>query len=277
MFTGIDFIIVLLGISGILLGVVRGFVGSIIDLTGITAGLILASIVYEAPVHLFKRFNITGNAVELVCFLLSSVVLVFTIILLLDLLRKRVDIKHFLDRFFGLLPGIIEGFIFAGGILVVMSVSFNSATEIQGSKTAKYVIRFIPKVYEKIERKGVTLPKMIFLPKNYGDEFNPLNKTIQFIRTNFVELEGATCLKCDGKVKFAGYFPKLGVAVIPEFVCTKCGRTSDGCQTYEGFHLLYRVCPVKLAKQKQRFDCGNWPNREIIIPEGPCPVCGTEF
>jgi len=58
MFTGIDFITTILMLSGVLTGIVRGFVGNLIDIIGICAGISLASIVYRAPVTLFKKFGI---------------------------------------------------------------------------------------------------------------------------------------------------------------------------------------------------------------------------
>ena len=278
MFTGIDFITVILVLSGILTGTVRGFLGSIVDLIGISGGIALSSIVYRAPVNLFRRFNITGSVVELICFLFTSLFLILTIILLLELLRKRADWKHFLDRVFGFFLGIIEGMFFAGIIFITMSGSYNAAMELQQSKLPKYIIKYIPKIYEHADKIGITIPKMLYIPHSYEEEFNPESKTIQFLRINFYrQYKKLTCIKCGGEVKFEGYFPKVGAAMIPKFVCTKCGRTSDGCQTYELFHLYYKQCPIDLARKGIRFDCPRFPNHEWITPKGPCPVDGKEL
>ncbi|RKY29641.1 MAG: hypothetical protein DRP67_06255 [Candidatus Omnitrophota bacterium] len=274
MFGGIDFIIIVLVLSGILVGILRGILGVIIDLIGILIGSIIASFVYQAPVNLFKKFNITGSVVELIWYLLCFFVFTLIVILLLELGRKRIETRSFVDKFFGAILGIGEGFVYATGILIIMSGSFNAANEIQQSRTAEYVLRYLPKIYEKVERTGITLPKMMFLPEKYSDEFNPKYKKIRFVKINFVKLDGATCIKCGEKVKFAGYFLKYGASVVPKFVCTKCGRTSCGCQTYEGFHLLYGKCPVELAEEGEKIDCGQWPNDSPVIPKGPCPVCG---
>ncbi|MCM8764718.1 MAG: hypothetical protein NC830_05115, partial [Candidatus Omnitrophica bacterium] len=88
----------------------------------------------------------------------------------------------------------------------------------------------------------------------------------------FTKFEGYTCINCGGKVKFEGYFSKYGAGIVPKFVCEKCGRVSDGCQTYEGYHKLYNACPVELARQGVKFDCGSWLNRTWITPTGPCPI-----
>ncbi|GEM_PF-267213 len=272
MFTGIDIIGAILVLSGALLGLIRGFVGGFLDLLGITAGISLASIAYRAPVNLLIKFNIRGNAVELVCFLATSLILVMAMVILLDVLRKRVDVKHIVDRLFGILPGVIEGFVFAGLLFLTMSISFDSAMDIQHSRLHSYILKFMPRVYEKTDRIGINLPKMIYLPKKYADEFNPENKEIRFCRINFSRFEGFTCMECGGKVRFEGYFLRIGATMVPKLVCTICGRTSDGCQTYEGFHRLYGGCPVDLARQKVRFDCGRWPNYRLISPKGTCPV-----
>jgi len=275
--TGIDFITAVFVLAGLVSGVARGFIGTLIDLIGIFAGLTVASIVYKAPTGLLAKFKITGTPVDLICFILSALLFIFSIILLLELLRKKKYTKLLIDRIFGFFLGFIEGLIFASGLLIIMSSSFSSAQDVEQSKLAKYVIRFIPKVYEEIERKGITFPKMIISPASYQDEFKVLDYRISFKKINFTKLDGATCLKCGGKVKFEGYFPKVGAALVPKFKCSKCGRISDGCQTYEGYHLLYGNCPVKLAKEGQRFDCGNWRNFEWITPKGPCPVCGEKI
>lgn len=272
MFTGVDFITILLVLSGVLLGAIRGFLGTVIDLFSIAVGLALASVVYRAPVHLFRRFQITGSALELTLFILTSIILTMTVVLLLEIWRKRIETKLAVDRIFGGLLGIVEGFIFASGVLIAMSSSYDAGQEIQASRAARYVIRFIPEVYERAERHGITLPKVIVLPSIYTNELKANNQSFRFEKLNFVKLEGSTCLKCGGKVLFEGYFPRNGAGMAPKFVCSQCKRTSDGCQTFEGFHVLYGACPVDLAGKGQWFDCGNWPNHEWIIPRETCPV-----
>lgn len=275
MFTGIDVIVSIIFLSTVLLGIIRGFVGSIVDLAGIAGGISLASIVYRAPVNLLSKFNIKGNAVDLVCFLTTVFFLILTIIILFEVLRKRVDIKHIVDRLFGIFPGILEGFIFSGLLFITMSVSFESAMEIQQSRLPGYVLKYIPAIYEKTDRMGINIPKMIYIPQKYADELRPDNTEIRFCRINFSKFEGFTCMECGGKVKFEGYFLRIGATMVPKFICEKCGRVSCGCQTYEGFHKIYKECPVDISREKVRFDCGRWPNYKLISPRGPCPVDKT--
>jgi len=89
----------------------------------------------------------------------------------------------------------------------------------------------------------------------------------------FAGFEGATCLACGGKVRFDGFQPGMAGAIVPKYTCTSCGRTSCGCQTYEGFHFLYGKCPVSVAATGLFFECKRFPNREWIVPRGPCSVC----
>lgn len=270
--TGIDLITAILVLSGILLGIYRGFVASAGDIAGIAGGFAAASLTYTGPVKLLRQFEITGIAAELVCFLLTALFFSLILLMLIESLKKRIDIKHILDRIFGISTGIIEGFIFSGILFFIMSGSFNSAIEVHRSALPKHIIRFMPGVYKQSEKIGIVIPKMIYLPRDYADELNPMNKEIQFLKTDFSDFEGFTCMECGGKVQFEGYFPKIGAAFVPKFSCPDCGRTSCGCQTYEGFHRLYSKCPVDLAREKTRFDCGRWKNRKQISPAGPCPV-----
>ncbi|HPP12648.1 MAG TPA: CvpA family protein, partial [bacterium] len=254
MFGGIDFIASTMLLAGVLMGLVRGFLGTLIDLVGIAIGLSLGSFVYLGPVRLFRQFNITGSLVDLLCFVFSVFVLTFTSIVLLDMLRRRADWKHFLDRLGGALLGVGEGLVLASGTLILMSASPRAAGEISQSPVASKVLRFLPEIVERTEKHGLVLPKMVMLPSSYPAEFEVSQKGFRFIKISFTSLEGATCLKCGGKVHFAGYFVRQGASLSPKFVCENCGRTSDGCQTYEGFHLIYGTCPVTLARKGQRFD-----------------------
>ncbi|MCM8762098.1 MAG: CvpA family protein [Candidatus Omnitrophica bacterium] len=275
--TGVDITISIIFLSGLLLGIIRGFVGSVFDVIGTGVGILIASQVYRAPATLFERFNITGNAVNLVCFLFTSLIFVFVCTFFLDILRKRVEYKHIIDRILGIFPGTVEGMLLTGIVLIAMSVSFNSAMEVQQSRLSKYILKFLPPIYEKTDPWKINIPKMVYIPAKYPNEFNSENKEIYFKKINFSQWAGFTCMECGGKVRFDGYFLRIGAAVVPKFTCEGCGRISDGCQTYEGFHKLYNTCPVEMARQKARFDCGRWPNHKLISPKGPCPVDGKSL
>lgn len=269
--TGIDFILIIIFGSGLLTGILRGFVGEVIDIIGIILGVYLSSIAYKAPVNLFRKFNIVGTPVDVLFFHLFSFLFIISVIVGIEVLRKKVYIKHIVDRIFGFFTGAILGMFLCGFLLNIMSASPNVAKEIDEAKLSKYITRFFPKIYEKSDKIGMTIPKLIALPDKYEDEFDKTKVKIQFLKVNFYKMKG-TCLKCQGEVEFSGYFLKTGTSVIPKFICKNCGRVSDGCQTFEIFHFLYKKCPVELAKKGVKFDCGNFPNREWIMPKGPCPI-----
>ncbi|MGE5550207.1 MAG: CvpA family protein [Bacteroidota bacterium] len=98
---------------------------------------------------------------------------------------------------------------------------------------------------------------------------------LQLRKINFADLDGATCLSCGKKVKYFGFVRK-GVLSYPKFACenTKCGQVSDGCLTYQGYHLIYGACPLTRANQGEALFCRVWPSAVPAAPKGPCPVCG---
>ncbi len=271
MFGGLDVIVIMIVLGGILGGAGRGFLGTIIDIFGIAAGIFIGSFVYPAPVKLFSKFGITGTAVDLIFFILSSIFFALSIILLLEAARRKVEIKAAVDRIFGGLFGIITGFVAAASLLVILSASPNMAQEIESTKYAPQIRQGLLKFYEYIERHNFTLPKMVSLPTAYIGEFSQEVTKARLLKINFTKFEGFTCLNCGEKVEFEGYFV-INRGIVPKLVCEQCGRTSDGCQTYEGYHKLYNACPVELARKGMRFDCGRWPNRTWITPTGPCPI-----
>ncbi|MCM8814484.1 MAG: CvpA family protein [Candidatus Omnitrophica bacterium] len=272
MFGGLDVIVIMFVLGGILGGAGRGFLGTLIDIFGIAFGIFIGSFVYPAPVKLFKKFGITGTPVELIFFILSSIIFCLVIILFLEAIRRKVEIKPVIDRIFGGVLGTVNGFVGAASILVIMTSSVQMGEEINQTKFAPFVRQGLLRFYEQIERHNITLPKMIILPVAYRDEFGQDVMKARLIKMNFTKFEGYTCINCGGKVMFNGYVAKYGAGIVPKFVCEKCGRISDGCQTYEGYHKLYNACPVELARQDVKFDCGTWRNRTWVTPTGPCPI-----
>jgi putative intracellular protease/amidase len=85
----------------------------------------------------------------------------------------------------------------------------------------------------------------------------------------FRESGGWTCAVCGGAVVFMGFGHEPQPRV-PLFECTRCGRRSDGCQTFEGHHLLYGGCPLADEASSR---CGYWLG-QWARPRGGCPVCG---
>jgi uncharacterized membrane protein required for colicin V production len=275
---GIDFISIVFLISGIFAGTIRGFIGGIIDIIGIIGGVSLASVAYKAPVNLFARFNIKGTPVDILFFHLFSFLFIISAIVGIEIFRRKVFIKHIVDRIFGLFTGAICGMFFCCFLLNMISASPNGAKEIESGKFAKRITRFVPGIYERADKIGITLPKLIALPKEYRDEFDKTKLTISFLKVNYFKTnETYTCIKCGGKVKFSGYVIKAGMSITPKFTCEKCGANSCGCLTYEIFHSRYKQCPIVLTKQGMWFYCGYFPNYELAMPKGQCPVCKNQL
>ena len=79
-----------------------------------------------------------------------------------------------------------------------------------------------------------------------------------------------TCVACGGSVGFRafGHEPHPHR---PLFECARCGRRSDGCQTFEGHHALYGACALSGDVPSR---CGHWLCGWQKA-QGLCPVCGA--
>jgi len=84
----------------------------------------------------------------------------------------------------------------------------------------------------------------------------------------FHENGGWSCAACGGRIRFLG-FGHDPQPRVPLFQCSLCGRRSDGCQTFEGHHLLYGYCPLRDDAHSR---CGYWLG-DWAKARGPCPVC----
>jgi len=78
-------------------------------------------------------------------------------------------------------------------------------------------------------------------------------------------------------MRFLGYKRVRGSRIAPKFRCARCGRTTDGCQSFQGMHAIYNECPVEIARRDIKLNCGVWTNRDWVYPLGPCPVDGRSF
>ena len=80
---------------------------------------------------------------------------------------------------------------------------------------------------------------------------------VQVRKVKYEDLDGSTCIACGGRVRYQGK-EKQGVFHFPRFQCTSCGRVSDGCLTFEGYHLFYRRC-VWEVNRGDRDQLRVWP------------------
>jgi hypothetical protein len=141
---------------------------------------------------------------------------------------------------------------------------------------ARQFLGAAPAMYYAADWLDLDLPMLNVRAVRFEDEGEDTRAGL-VQRINYSRLGGATCIECRAAVKFEGYFQRLDVAVSPRFTCPACGRRSDGCQTFEGFHRMYGRCPVEVARNLGQIDCGVWPNDRPVYPNGTCPVCGLSF
>jgi uncharacterized membrane protein required for colicin V production len=271
------FIIVIVGLSA-LSGARRGMVSSAGDIISLVLGLILGSLAYPlaaAPVRWI--FALPDPIAGAVGFL---VVAILTVILAgwgFSFLAGRFELSKLTNRLAGTGFGVVFGSLLAAVLVLASGILPGAAAPIGKSTFGPRIIALVPRLHENMESLGVPLPKLVRLPNDYRDELRGMNRGLQFLRVNFSRLDRATCIHCRSPVDFTGYHFSHGTLMSPRFLCPNCGRTSDGCQTFQGFHRIYGVCPVPLARQDILFDCGVWTNGWWTVPHGPCPVCGKEY
>ncbi|MEO0108321.1 MAG: hypothetical protein ABIK62_04025, partial [candidate division WOR-3 bacterium] len=147
--------------------------------------------------------------------------------------------------------------------------------DILDSRLARPFVRLAPAIYDLADRWNIEIPQLSRRAIAFEDE-GKVGQDIFADRIRYSKLSGATCIECGSPVEFLGYRLRQGLAVSPLFRCPVCGRTSDGCQTFEGFHRMYYHCPYEVARGRVAIDCGVWPNRRPVQPKGKCPVCGRE-
>ncbi|HIE53165.1 MAG TPA: CvpA family protein [Armatimonadetes bacterium] len=272
---GIDLLAVLLVGFNAYWGARRGFYLGLLDLAAIVVALGVASIGYSVGAWLLGHLlGLRGAAGGLGGFVLVALTVAKLVSLGQRFLPAREGKPPAWERIGGGLIGTLLGVLMAALLLSALA-GLPLGEPIRTSFLGRPFAQGVPHLYQTLEAWGMDLPKLVQLPRDYEDELAPVFKTqLQFRRLNFTRLDGATCIKCRGRVKFLGYLRKDEGPLTPKFQCTRCGRTSDGCQTFEGFHRMYGKCPTKVANDGYQLDCGMWSNGEWVIPRGRCPVCG---
>ncbi|HDQ99106.1 MAG TPA: CvpA family protein [candidate division WOR-3 bacterium] len=132
----------------------------------------------------------------------------------------------------------------------------------------------LPALYEAADAFNLQLPQFEAEAGKFEEEHRAGHAGMAE-RLNYRRLDRSTCIECGSPVSFRGYRRTGGTRVSPLFVCPDCGRQSDGCQTFEGFHLMYGRCPYELGDRAE-LDCGVWSNRRPVRPRRACPVCTGE-
>ena len=268
----IDGLIVLLVGLAIYAEARRGLFFTLTDVVRLVAGLALGLAAFSA-LHRMSGSYAAGFA----GFGVAALIGVLGVRVLLDVLR--------LDPAWGRKPGarvggaaigLLLGCLIAAVFVPVLGRTRAGQTGVTRSVLARPFLETMPALYYAADALNLDLPMLNTRAIRFEDE-GWAERAALVDRINYSKLDGATCIECGGPVLFDGYFRRVGVSVSPRFTCTRCGRTSDGCQTFEGFHLMYGRCPIDVAESLGPIDCGVWPNDRPVYPRGVCPVCGKPF
>jgi hypothetical protein len=149
-------------------------------------------------------------------------------------------------------------------LLTVMALPWDSFhSPIEESNFANDLLRLAPLFYLVQDHSlPSNMPRLVVSPEG-----------LQLRKLNPNELAGATCIACGHKVEYRGLV-REGLSSYPQFYCPNCRRVSDGCLTFEGFHMIHGNCPYERFGSVGVTDCRVWPNPEPTTVKGKCPVCG---
>lgn len=248
----------------------RGFVVQLLDVLGAIVALIAAFRWFEPLGGLISRLlGCSPTLGSILAFILIAVSFSGIVSLCGLIWRRKTKTNpvSFVDSLGGAVFGALKGVLIVGFLLVIIgTIPVPSVHAWVGeSGLAHDIGQVTPKLYGILERSlPANVPRLLITPEGP-----------QLRRTRLSDLDGATCVDCRGKARFEG-FESRGLLYSPRFVCTKCGRTSDGCQTYEGFHQIYGRCAVEAAIEGVPIDCESWPNNRPVYARGPCPTCGKQ-
>ncbi|MGD8239876.1 MAG: CvpA family protein [Armatimonadota bacterium] len=278
---GIDLLIVLVLLLAGYWGARRGIRAGLLDLACIVGGLGAGLLGFPVGWWLVRK---TLGMPDLISGPLGFVLMVAVGATVVGLIVSRVvkprKKPSRASRLGGATLNVLLAYVVLGIFLQLMTAAAQPKSQIGESRLAQPLLAVVPLALRAAEMPGLDLPRVVPLPRSFerGDfELNaPRYPTFRPI--NFSKLDGSTCIKCRGKLKFLGYrFKGGGPLPSPKYECAQCGRTTDGCQGFESFHKMYQECPMTVANRGAKLDCGVWTNGDWIVPEGPCPVCGKTF
>ena len=279
----LDLVIVILLILSLIQGIRVGLIRSVFNIAGIVAGIAVA-MSYYTPLASFilEYISLPRIGVEIfsfvVIFSLTAVIINLAGSLFYSV--TGFSLIRIVDKIGGSTVGVAIGVVLIGVFLILLT-SFPVYAEfpdhVEKSCMAPTIINITTSLYDHLSTiLPFNLPRIATYPESLGSYVSNVSIYTDHKSVDFKGLDGATCFACGEPVTFLGFLDNGKGSISPKFLCSGCGRTSDGCQTYEGYHAMYDVCPVELSKQGYRFDCGIWTNHRYIKPIGTCPVCGAE-
>ncbi len=285
-FNWIDAAIAVFLIVSLIQGIRTGLIRSIFTVVGIAAGLTAAILCYARISSLLLNYlSLPGFIADTVSFifLFSVTAVLIHCVGSLFALITRFSLIRAVDRIGGGGTGLVIG-LFITGVLLILLTAFPVFSGFQHhvdqSTLAPPIIENTANFYEELtELLPVDIPRLTAYPEDLVNYFHNMESAEidpSHPEIDFAKLDGTACFVCDGPVEFLGFPDNKLDSFSPKFICSDCGRTSDGCQTYEGYHQMYGNCPVEMGNRGYRFDCGIWTNHSYHRPSGPCPVCGKE-
>lgn len=120
-------LLVIIGVTA-LAGIRRGFIGGLLDLSGVVIALVLAATFYSRLIDPLQRLGLERSLAAVIAFLFVNLVVIVlfglvTSVLLRILLRRYWPLPlRVLDSMLGIVPGLVKGFAVAA--LVVLPLAF---------------------------------------------------------------------------------------------------------------------------------------------------------
>ncbi len=279
----LDIVIAVFLLLSLLQGIRTGMIRSVFTIAGIAAGLTVAVKYYAAGSELFlEAVAIPYIVSDVISFIMifSAVALIVHYMGTTFASITRFSLFKAVDKVGGVATGLAVGLALVGVVLIILTAFpiFSAFPDhFAQSRFGPPIVETTQIVYEELtERLPLNLPRLSVHTEDLSAYFTESREYLEHGRLDFKSLDGATCFVCHAPVQFVGYLENGLGSISPKFVCSSCGRTSDGCQTYEGYHLMYDECPVILGQRGYRLDCGIWTNHSYHRPTGVCTYCGTQ-
>lgn len=250
----------------------RGLFLALFDVFRLAAAIVVGFAAYSAFRWLFHSY-----AAGLIALGVAALSVVLVVPIVLRLLRADPAWgRTFVGRLGAGLIGLGIGFLTVAAFLPVIGRSGRGREAVPRSFLAQPFIDAAPALYYVADAFNLDFPVLNSRAIRFEYEGRDGEPTL-VERVNYSRLKGSTCIECGARVHFDGYFNRIWASVSPRFTCPRCGRTSDGCQTFEGFHRMYGLCPCEVAESLGPIDCGVWTNDRPVYPRGTCPVCGRSI
>jgi len=252
----------------IFLGYRKGFVQQFFDLLGSLVALLLAFYFYQRlGKYLAHLIHCSAPLANIIGFVLILVIISGTVSFIGKRWRStnKEEPVILIDGLMGaILGGVKAAVVILVILLVIVAMPWPFLHEpIQASTFAKDLLRLEPLFYFVQDHSlPPDIPRLVVSPD--GVRLRGIDEK---------KLAGATCIACGAKVIYRGLV-KQGLSYYPQTYCPNCLRISDGCLTFEGYHMLNGSCPYEKLGTMGVIDCKVWPNLEPTTVHGKCPVCG---